>query len=153
MRSLKFRKGSLGMGRCFDLMIRRGCTEEVGFVRHEHRAPLEVTADSNNSSHGFLALTGFPGGAVVKNPHANTGGARDTGSIPGLGRYPGVGQDNCSSILAWKIPWQATVHGVTKSWTRLSPQCMPSTPTVWLAGCSALSRSKSTVSFHCSPLK
>ena len=30
-----------------------------------------------------------------------------------------------SSILAWKIPWaeetvQATVHGVTKSWTRLS---------------------------------
>ena len=31
-----------------------------------------------------------------------------------------------SSILAWKIPWtkgvwQATVHGVTKSWTRLSP--------------------------------
>ena len=30
-----------------------------------------------------------------------------------------------SSILAWSIPmdrkaWQATVHGVTKSWTRLS---------------------------------
>ena len=29
-----------------------------------------------------------------------------------------------SSILAWRIPldrgvWQATVHGVTKSWTRL----------------------------------
>ena len=24
-----------------------------------------------------------------------------------------------SSTLAWKIPW-ATVHGVTKSWTRLS---------------------------------
>ena len=30
-----------------------------------------------------------------------------------------------SSILAWRIPmdrgaWQATVHGVAKSWTRLS---------------------------------
>ena len=30
-----------------------------------------------------------------------------------------------SSILAWRIPmdreaWQATVHGVTKNWTRLS---------------------------------
>ena len=29
-----------------------------------------------------------------------------------------------SSILAWRIPdrgaWQATVHGVTKSWTQLS---------------------------------
>ena len=22
-----------------------------------------------------------------------------------------------SSILAWKIPWHATVHGVAKSWT------------------------------------
>ena len=27
-----------------------------------------------------------------------------------------------SSILAWRIPWteEPTVHGVTKSWTRLS---------------------------------
>ena len=29
-----------------------------------------------------------------------------------------------SSVLAWKIPWmeawQATVHGVTKSWTQMS---------------------------------
>ena len=30
---------------------------------------------------------GFPGGAAVKNPPANAGGARDVGSIPGLGRY------------------------------------------------------------------
>ena len=35
------------------------------------------------------------------------------------------GTANHSSILAWRIPmdrgaWQATVHGVTKSWTRLS---------------------------------
>ena len=25
-----------------------------------------------------------------------------------------------SSILAWKIPWTATVNGVAKSWTQLS---------------------------------
>ena len=39
----------------------------------------------------------------------------------------GEGNGN-SSIVAWKIPWtedtgsglQATVHGVTKSWTQLS---------------------------------
>jgi len=37
---------------------------------------------------------GFPGGAVVKNPPANGGDARDMGSVPGLGRYPGVGNDN-----------------------------------------------------------
>ena len=37
---------------------------------------------------------GFPGGAVVKNPPANAKGARDTGSIPGLGRSPGGGNGN-----------------------------------------------------------
>ena len=31
---------------------------------------------------------------MVKNPPANAGDARDTGSIPGLGRSPGVGNDN-----------------------------------------------------------
>ena len=35
------------------------------------------------------------------------------------------GMDTHSSILAWRIPmdrgaWRATVHGVTKSYTRLS---------------------------------
>ena len=28
---------------------------------------------------------------MVKNPPANAGDIRDTGSIPGLGRYPGGG--------------------------------------------------------------
>ena len=30
------------------------------------------------------------------------------------------GMASPSSILAWRIPWQATVHGVAKSRTRLS---------------------------------
>ena len=34
---------------------------------------------------------GFPGGSLVKNPPANAG---DVGSIPGLGRSPGVGNGN-----------------------------------------------------------
>ena len=45
---------------------------------------------------------GFPGGSVVKNPPAN---AKHPGLIPGLGRFPGEGNGNHSSILAWKIPW------------------------------------------------
>ena len=49
----------------------------------------------------------------------------DLGSIPGLGRDPGEGMATHSNILAWRIPvdrgaLQATVHGVSKSWTRLS---------------------------------
>ena len=37
---------------------------------------------------------GFPGGTVVKNPSANAGDARDSGSIPGSGRSSGEGNGN-----------------------------------------------------------
>ena len=37
---------------------------------------------------------GFPGGAVVKNPPALAGDARDAVSILGSGRAPGVGNGN-----------------------------------------------------------
>ena len=33
-----------------------------------------------------ILLKGFPGGAVVKNPPADAGEARDIGSIPGVGK-------------------------------------------------------------------
>lgn len=46
---------------------------------------------------------GFPGGSVVTNLPANAGDTGDAGSIPGSGRYPGVGNGNPLSI-AWKIP-------------------------------------------------
>ena len=36
----------------------------------------------------------FPGGPLVKNPLANVGDARDMGLIPGLGRWPRVGNGN-----------------------------------------------------------
>ena len=36
---------------------------------------------------------------------ASTCSAVDQGSIPGLGRSPGEGNGNHSSILAWEIPW------------------------------------------------
>ena len=42
---------------------------------------------------------------MVKNTPANAGDIRDAGSIPGLGRSPGGGQDDHSSILAWRITW------------------------------------------------
>ena len=47
---------------------------------------------------GKLLNLGFPGGSVVNNPPANAG---DVGSIPGLGRFPGVGNGNplqCSCL-------------------------------------------------------
>ena len=64
---------------------------------------------------------GFPDGASGKEPTASAEDIRDSGSIPGLGRFP------------WKRAWQptpvflpgeshgqrslATVHGVTNSRT------------------------------------
>ena len=42
---------------------------------------------------------------MVKNPLANAGEVRDSGSIPGSGGAPGGGHETHSSILAWRIPW------------------------------------------------
>ena len=42
---------------------------------------------------------------MVKNPPANAGVIRDTGSIPGWGRSMEEGMATHSSILAWRIPW------------------------------------------------
>ena len=57
-----------------------------------------------------------------KEPPANAGDLGDASSIPGLGRSPGGGHENCFSILAWRIPnpmdrgaCQAIVHRVTQS--------------------------------------
>ena len=62
---------------------------------------------------------GFPGCSAVKNLPANAGGAD---LIPGLGRSPGEGNGNLLQYSCLANPmdrraWQATVHGVAKSWT------------------------------------
>ena len=62
---------------------------------------------------------------MVKNLPVNEGDARDTGSIPGLGRSPGKGNGNpfqysCLENSMDRGAWQATVHGAAKSGTGLS---------------------------------
>ena len=64
-------------------------------------------------------IRGFPGDSVVKNPPANAGDIRDTGSIPGSGRSPGGGKGNplqysCLGNSKDGGTWQATVHGVAE---------------------------------------
>ena len=44
---------------------------------------------------------GFSGSSVGKETDCNAG---DQGLIPGLGKFPGEGNGNPLSILAWKIP-------------------------------------------------
>ena len=76
---------------------------------------------------------GFPGGSDGKKSAC---GAGDPGLIPGSGRSPGEGNGNPLQYSCLENPmdggaWQATAHGVAKSWTQLSDfaftinNCMP----------------------------
>ena len=61
---------------------------------------------------------------MVKNPPAGAGDVRDTGSIPGLKRFPGGGHGNplqysCLKNSMDRGAWQAIIHRVAKSWTQL----------------------------------
>ena len=65
---------------------------------------------------------GFPGGSDSEDSTCNAG---DPGSVPGMGRFPGEGSSNllqysCLENSMDRGSWRATVHGVTKSRTRLS---------------------------------
>ena len=69
-----------------------------------------------------LMTNSFPDDAAVKNPPANAGDAGDKGSIPKLGRSPGVGNGNplqysCLENSMDRGAWRATAHGATKSRT------------------------------------
>ena len=52
---------------------------------------------------------------MVKNPPANAGDIRDSGSIPGLGRSSGGGNGNPTPVF---LPGE--FHGIAKSQTQLN---------------------------------
>ena len=71
--------------------------------------------------HKLYNIWAFQVVLMVKKLPANTGDARDVGSVPGLDYPLEEGMATHSSILAWRIPmdrgaWQAIVHGVSTSW-------------------------------------
>ena len=62
---------------------------------------------------------------MINNPLAIAGEARDVSVIPGSGRSLGRGDGNPLQYSCWENPmdtgaWKPTVHGIPKSWTRLS---------------------------------
>ena len=73
----------------------------------------------------FTIALGFSGDSVVENPFANAEDMGDMGSIPRLGKSPGVGNGNtlqysCLENSMDKGAWEATVYGIAKSHTQLS---------------------------------
>ena len=70
----------------------------------------------------IMRAEGFPGDSDGKESACNAG---DMGLMHGLRRSPGEGsgyplQYSCLENSMDRGAWQAAVHGVTKSWTRLS---------------------------------
>ena len=71
-----------------------------------------------------MGLRAFQGVLGIKNPPANSGDLRDLCFFPGSGRSLGGGHSNPLQYFCLENPmdggpWWATVHGVTKSQTRL----------------------------------
>ena len=60
---------------------------------------------------------GFPCGSAGKESTCNVG---DLGSIPELGRSPGEGKGYSFQYSGLENSMDCIVHGVAKSWTRLS---------------------------------
>ena len=88
----------------------------------EEKGNLSYRIPNNIVRYFLLQDRRFPGGSVSKESACNAG---DQGSIPGLGRSSGEGNDNplqysCLENSMDREAWWATVHGITKSQTRLS---------------------------------
>ena len=70
----------------------------------------------------MMSISGFPGGAVVKNPPVNPEDAGKVGLIPVSRRYPEGRNDNQLQYFCLKNSMDRSLagdlaHGVTKSWT------------------------------------
>ena len=59
----------------------------------------------------LIITMGFPCGSAGKESTCNTG---DLGSVPGLGRSPGEGEDYPLQYSGLENPMDCIVHGVTE---------------------------------------
>ena len=82
----------------------------------------QIRASRSRAMIKWIWHRGIPGGSDSKGVACNAG---DPGLILGLGRSPGEGnghplQCSCLENSMNRGAWQATVHGLTKSWSWLS---------------------------------
>ena len=97
-------------------MIWQGTNQTFNIKEEDGSVEGWVSGGSLNFLH---YIYGFPGGSVINNPPTNAG---DMSSIPRSGRSPGEENGNplqysCLGNPVDRGAWQATIHGVTKSWT------------------------------------
>ena len=78
--------------------------------------PSSIPGSGRSAGEGIVFL-GFPGGSAGKETTCNAG---DLGSVPGLERSPGEGKSYPLQYSSLENSMDCIVHGVAKSWTRLS---------------------------------
>ena len=98
----------------------------------------ELDTTERLSLHFTYCSWAFPGGASGKEPSCQCRRPKDAASVPGSGRSPGEGHGNPLQYSRLENPmdrgaWQATVHGVAKSWTRLKQLSTPIYYCPWLS--------------------
>ena len=90
-----------------------GIPDHLTWLLRNLYAGQEVTV---RTGHGTMDDS-FPCGSAGKESACNAG---DPGPIPGLGRYPGEGNSYLLQYPGLENSMDCMVHGVAKSWTRLS---------------------------------
>ena len=102
-------------GVCFEDMY-------VGHLSERHRGLLEVLLLCIWKLRKYLLLKIM---IIIPSSQGSACNEGDLGLSPGSGRSPGEGNGNPLQYSCLENPmdggaWRATVHGVLKSWTRLS---------------------------------
>ena len=76
---------------------------------------------------------------MVKNLPANAGDLSNCSLIPGAARYPGGGNGNTTSTLAWRFPWTDEPGGLQSIWSQRVGQDWSDLAHNWFAKSSAVS--------------
>ena len=104
-------------------------------VFHKSVSPALATylsdlCESQRENAFHTSVKRLPDGSAGKESACNAGNTGDGGLIPGSGRPPGGGNSNplqysCLKKSMNRGAWLATIHGIAKSWTRLSDRAHP----------------------------
>ena len=97
-------------------------TSGVMVTENSHLVTTIIVINLGKNNQCSLSQMGFPGGSDGKESACDVG---DPHLIPGSGRFSGDRHGNplqytCLENFMDREAWWATVHGVSKSWTRLS---------------------------------
>ena len=117
-----------GLSHCRWILYHLSHEGSANYQRNTNKNYNEVSLHTGQSGHHQKV---YKCGSVVKNLPASAEATGDLGFDPRSGRFSGEGSGNPLQYSCWdnsrdRRVCQAVVHGIKKSWTRMSNQaCMP----------------------------